>query len=838
MRSGALVAATQALRNWSWLWQPNKINDGLYNNAGATPAWANPFAVSGNNEDHNGYGVTLEFAYPIVMKRFNLTSTGNGKAAQYTVEYWNGSTWISVGTFTATASPNVFDLNTNVIASTKWRYYISQTNALVSNYYAWELEAWGSPQFGFSVNGDDGSTRAEALVNVFSNNVTLGFYGAGAATQVLITDDSMHATYDLDYYDDHTYAGGPQVYTARAVYDLPDRYGTYTISATIYNASGGELGTHSFRVHYLPAVPNLDFTLTPQADGSGVRLKPTVTMALLGSISTVGSYPDFWDMTYLPKEFTGFSRSLFMTASYGIVEIFTDKWEYITAISLPKSYTGICYDQVNNCLWMQGWADLDSGRVRKYTLSNDGLTVTETTTYFAATSCIGICTDGTYIYGMTRERYLYRWNKDGSGILNIYLPTTVPNCSYTEGIEYFNGCIYFGSDNGYIHVLDVSDFANPKLITELYGCGNSVKMCCDGYYLYYNVGDNILSRLSTLPKVDIYRSTVAGSGYALLGTFAPSEYLDAAAVDSTTPTLSASSPSHFIGSASRDNTIDLIWSAAQGAGTTYYYYVVSVDAYGNRSQVSNPSNLCLPFEKWTLTGGAWVDDKGVLHLPNYGAQAISPFVLLNGAANWVLTEDFFDDTPVTGSTVNGGYLQGSAYYGATYASALNTASYSGNGNAGVYPINTWTRKAWSYVGGPNVIYAKFNISSNATYTSPSFEVRLPMVSIDGKQFPYLEKSVLARSPIAGASIVVDAASSTAPDGTVDTVAGAYTTAVLPDGTYYIHVKALNQRGIASVIIHIGPFIIDLTAPVIESIEFLPAPVSTGGTLLIKVRVTE
>lgn len=361
----------------------------------------------------------------------------------------------------------------------------------------------------FKINGSTNS-----VVETHSNVITIDFYDVIETAYISIIDDYTHAEYDIDYYDDAVYTNDV-VYSSSVQYTLPSRYGIYTISVTFKDSNGIEGSKYTKKVRYTPVIDALDFTLTAASDGSGVTILPNVSLIPESSITVAGSTPDYWDMTFLPKELTGFARDLFYTISYKGIKIFNNKWEYIKTISNDLFYTGVCYDPIDNCIWTQGWNDLDPYRIRKWSIVNDGLDLVDTGIYFTADDCIGIATDGRYIYGMTREKYIYVWDKQGNLIKSIYTPNYTANSSYNEGIEVFNGYLYFASNNGYVHVLDITDINNPKFVTEYkIREGDLSKLCTDGYYLYAsNTNETTIYRLQLLPKMLPYRSTSQNSGF-------------------------------------------------------------------------------------------------------------------------------------------------------------------------------------------------------------------------------------------------------------------------------------------------------------------------------------
>jgi hypothetical protein len=152
-----------------------------------------------------------------------------------------------------------------------------------------------------------------------------------------------------------------------------------------------------------------------------------------------------------------------------------------------------------------------------------------------------------------------------------------------------------------------------------------------------------------------------------------------------------------------------------------------VDYVGSENRVPG-------FEHWTLWGGAYVDPDGTLQLPNYGAGATSPMVPIE-RGDWTWSADFFSADPRPGYTDQGGLLEGTSYYAANGSPAYNGWGYTGNGDAQVYPINTWSRRGWggngSGSGGKDIAYLTFSVQSNATYTAPSFSVRNPMITTTG-----------------------------------------------------------------------------------------------------------
>lgn len=142
-----------------------------------------------------------------------------------------------------------------------------------------------------------------------------------------------------------------------------------------------------------------------------------------------------------------------------------------------------------------------------------------------------------------------------------------------------------------------------------------------------------------------------------------------------------------------------------------------------------PINSCPPFSEWTLWGGATLED-GVVSIPD-GGGVTSPLIYIGDATNWYFSNEFYSDVVRIGYT-EGGFYRGCSYYDIVGDSTTNSSGHTGNGNAGIYPLNTWTRMSWNTVGGDDVRYVIFNISENSTYSSLNFKVRLPMMTINGE----------------------------------------------------------------------------------------------------------
>jgi hypothetical protein len=187
---------------------------------------------------------------------------------------------------------------------------------------------------------------------------------------------------------------------------------------------------------------------------------------------------------------------------------------------------------------------------------------------------------------------------------------------------------------------------------------------------------------------------------------------------------------------SMSDTLNLLGAIASAVGKKDLASATSladdlVKKWGSKfSDFAGSENRVPGFEYWELGGGAYVDSNGVLQLPSYGATAISPMIPIE-RQHWTFSADYFSTGASPYWPGAGGYLQGSDYWNADGSAAYNDGGYTGNGNAAEYPLNTWTRKSWGYLGGNNIAYMRINIQANATYTAPSFSVRNPALTTTG-----------------------------------------------------------------------------------------------------------
>lgn len=159
----------------------------------------------------------------------------------------------------------------------------------------------------------------------------------------------------------------------------------------------------------------------------------------------------------------------------------------------------------------------------------------------------------------------------------------------------------------------------------------------------------------------------------------------------------------------------------------------------------NLANLCPPFSQWTLSGGATVTADGILDLPVLNAKAVSPLIFINGSEWMTLSTQGYTEvaSPYASFNGQGGRLFSAAYYAADGVTTAYTTvgNYGGNGNARAMPLNVWTNRStecgWNIGMGSAIIYAKWTIQVDATYTSRPIRFREPMAVAPANTFtPY------------------------------------------------------------------------------------------------------
>ena len=141
-------------------------------------------------------------------------------------------------------------------------------------------------------------------------------------------------------------------------------------------------------------------------------------------------------------------------------------------------------------------------------------------------------------------------------------------------------------------------------------------------------------------------------------------------------------------------------------------------------------NLVSDFSNWTLSGGATYDSTtGEITLQGVSGSATSPWIRLNGAAQFSCAYEIYSSAAAPNFAPQAGNYTGVTYFAADGTTTVtNSAGYTTNGNAQAVPLNAYTLRSWTITGGPNVMYAQITINlSPAAWTSNNFKVRNPNI---------------------------------------------------------------------------------------------------------------
>lgn len=351
---------------------------------------------------------------------------------------------------------------------------------------------------------------------------------------------------------------------------------------------------------------------------------------------------------------------------------------------------------------------------------------------------------------------------DQSGFRNNAILTEANAPQWIEDNKIGSGCYNFDGVN---HSIKIPIVPTPEFSMSLWFYKDS--WGADSYETLFGgpSGFELESKISTTnsPKLQLYNWGGASYTYTLeqwnhvvfKGNATESKlYLNGSLVLTGTSRIIPAG-NYFIGSW-RDYTSQNFKGKIDDFRiyATYLSDADILELYQTRASIDNNGNLysgelyenllnrCPPFEKWTLSGGATVSN-GILTIPNQSASAVSPYIYIGPDSNWSFRGEYFSTGTSIQFSPDSGYLQGSSYFDDSFQLTVNTANYTGNGNAQAFPINTWTIKKWSYLGGNLVRYIKISISGNGTYTSSTgYQIRNPMltsINYDGPYIPYSDR---------------------------------------------------------------------------------------------------
>jgi hypothetical protein len=143
-RNGSLSSIVAGQRSWSFLNVYAGVVDG-------NQGWvAGNMIASAGNENHNGYGFQLNFNRPLALQMLYVFGyVTSVSQTNYLIEYYNGSSWISLETFsgaTVVTNGGKFIFNGSAIKSSNWRWSIQNWGLggayPNTNYYLYEVEAY------------------------------------------------------------------------------------------------------------------------------------------------------------------------------------------------------------------------------------------------------------------------------------------------------------------------------------------------------------------------------------------------------------------------------------------------------------------------------------------------------------------------------------------------------------------------------------------------------------------------------------------------------------------------------------------------------------------------
>ncbi|MBR3002514.1 MAG: BspA family leucine-rich repeat surface protein, partial [Clostridia bacterium] len=173
---------------------------------------------------------------------------------------------------------------------------------------------------------------------------------------------------------------------------------------------------------------------------------------------------------------------------------------------------------------------------------------------------------------------------------------------------------------------------------------------------------------------------------------------------------------------------------------------VTINLYAQWQDTTNPS-LTLSketyqegFNDWELTGGAYIDNEGVLILPNSNSEALSRFYQADEF--WHPAFDVYTENPVTEWTPKGGWYFDARYYNNEFTATENSAGLTSAGFGMPVDLNTWydatdgviwnlnQRDVTFY--GDNIKYVRLNFRNTSNFSV--FPSKIRNFKIYGQQW--------------------------------------------------------------------------------------------------------
>lgn len=146
MRDGSVSSLGQGAVNW-YQFTPANANDGVV--SGTLSSIRYGLTASAGASVNNGVGLSITFTSALSLRAMKIY--GYNDVVDATIQYYNGSSWVTLVTAPLTA--DVADANSGVtvefnnsgaVASDKWRWISANYNnySANNNYYSWEVECY------------------------------------------------------------------------------------------------------------------------------------------------------------------------------------------------------------------------------------------------------------------------------------------------------------------------------------------------------------------------------------------------------------------------------------------------------------------------------------------------------------------------------------------------------------------------------------------------------------------------------------------------------------------------------------------------------------------------
>jgi len=235
---------------------------------------------------------------------------------------------------------------------------------------------------------------------------------------------------------------------------------------------------------------------------------------------TAGSAVSSYDLDFWSKLFTGFDYDLFISTTSTVSKHFDKNWQYLISVGSLDAYTGVVLDPIRSdpttataVVYIQDWS---GNEINKYNVTNNGSTwVEQAFSYnlgFAGDYCLGITTDGRYLYCNRRTGSVYRYLIN-SGDLTAKGYFT--HGSVGEGVVYHDGYLYVGvgaaeTSTDTVKIYDVRQWADGNTEWSEVEVGSFSTaaqtadfemLATDGQYLHIvNGGATTVYRYKLLPN--------------------------------------------------------------------------------------------------------------------------------------------------------------------------------------------------------------------------------------------------------------------------------------------------------------------------------------------------